>query len=229
MCIPEFTIVKDGEKEKKYSAPGRGHARLKGASKDDKPGTAVFWVDTKRESDGFIQGHFVKHRTVLGVSREEEEGQLEDCGGEEGVTLNKKYYVNSDALNTYAITRAGLTYGALTIPYKWHGSDHSFDAAPTVGAFVGFYLGRPGADAALVISAGLGSVSVPTMKNGQAANDLKASLSLALGPVITLTRGQRFQLGILLGTDWVTSAAKADYKYNGKLWAALSLGVDLTK
>ena len=237
VCIPEFTTAKPKDETTpiaKWSAPPDGHAKLLGPdgkedpaynAKKRKPGKVVFWVDTKPESDGTLQGHFVMSEHWYNLK-----GQVADCsGGTQGVKLNTKYFINTGVLDTYGTGRRGITYGALTIPYKWHGNDHSIDAAPTIGAFVGGYIANPGVAIALVFSGGIGTVPVPTTKDGQPATDLKTSVSIAAGPVVTLTRGQRFQLGLLVGTDWVGAAARADYKYNGKLWVALSLGVELTK
>jgi hypothetical protein len=231
-CIPEFTLPQSSSI--KYEMPPK-----------DSNYTTTFWVDTHPDATGNVAGHFVQAKTSSVLTLWHLFGLFDKTlpdsdphhtpspcsppGTVHGpVDAKRQYFVNANTLDSYATQMAGAVYGALTIPYKYHFSGGSIAAAPTVAAFVGAHVANPGVDVAMIVAGGLGSVTVPTTTaTGQASSDLKTSISLAIGPVITLSKGQKFQIGLLMGSDWTGKSAPV-YQYNGKLWAALSLGVALT-
>lgn len=144
------------------------------------------------------------------------------------IKCNTEYEVKEEVFKTHAINAAGVEYGILVVPYKFHFSDDSLTPGGTVGAYVGAHFSPfSGETASFVISAGLGAVSVTsTSSNGPATSRTEAALTIALGPVFTLTKSGSFQFGILVGTD--LTANSSGYRYNGKPWLALSFGSNLT-
>jgi hypothetical protein len=222
-CIKEFVLsepTNDALNPTKYAVPPYQNI--------------TFWVDSQPDAKGYVAGHFVQYKGGLGFLGipEKSTNVVTDkqgfCGGAELIKLNQRYLVNTGDLATYGKAQFGVTYGALTIPYKFHPSDGTLSAAPTVAPFAGWYVGSPGIQLAAILTAGLGSVPVSVTTNGGTSSVLKTCASVGGGFVVTLSKASRFQIGLLAGSDWAGSTTPA-YKYNGKIWLALSFGVDLTK
>jgi hypothetical protein len=144
------------------------------------------------------------------------------------VEVGPEYEVDINELAGYGRHQFGWAYGALVIPYKFHGSDNSFSSNVTVAGFAGYSFSLEGFQLTPVVTGGLSTVQVPkTDSNGVTTNDNKSAASAAWGLVFTFSRTRMFQVGLLSGWDWAGNSS--GYQYNGKPWIALSVGVDLTK
>ncbi len=146
------------------------------------------------------------------------------------VDLSKTYDVLKSEMLATPGRRVGINYGPIIIPYKFHFSDHSLTGTPTLGAYAGYTYSTPGKSVSLILSGGLATINGDAQKDsdGKAENDTstKTGLTGATGVVFTLDKGKRFQLGILVGADWLGD--DSNYKYNKKPWMAISFGTDLT-
>lgn len=144
------------------------------------------------------------------------------------IRKSNEYKIKQNAFDLHGVRSAGLEYGILVVPYKFHLTDHSMSPGGTIGAYFGWHVAPTSvASTAVVISAGLGSVSFETQD--AAGNKTKVdhtSLSLATGVVATFNRTVPFQLGLLFGYDW--AGKNSNYVYEGKPWIALSFGASLT-
>lgn len=143
-------------------------------------------------------------------------------------SLDTEYYVDKATLNELPSSIYGPVYGALIIPYKVHLSDHTITGTPTIGAYAGIQYGKGYASLAWVVSAGLSAVNGNNQKDASSNSDTstKTGFTASTGAIITLDQGQKFQIGILYGSDWVGN--DANYRYNGKPWLAISFGTNLT-
>ena len=143
------------------------------------------------------------------------------------VQPNVPYSVSADNLQSSAITNAGIDYGLLVTPYKFHFSDQSLSGAATIGGYAGYHLAGEGAGVQAVLSGGLGVVPITKVENGTTNTSNAASLSLSGGFIINLMKSGMFQVGLLFGVDWAGNGSQ--YKYDGKPWFAFSFGTNFTK
>jgi hypothetical protein len=146
------------------------------------------------------------------------------------LTLVDENYVyvieKSKLLTTSAFDRTGFTFGALVVPFKVQLSDHSINSSATIAPYVGYKFSYLSSSIASVVAAGMSTVSVATEQNGAASTESRSAFSAAAGFVGTSTKNNgNFQFGFLFGRDWVGSDAQTLYKYDGKTWVAVSIGV----
>ena len=151
-------------------------------------------------------------------------------GGEVKLTAVKagtQYRTTQANFVDHATQSAGVDYGLLVVPYKFHFSDHSYSSGGTIGGYVGQHLTVAASSMSVVLSVGLGNVPVKTVQgDGSTTIDNKASLTVATGLVVSLTRKGFFQAGLLFGYDW--AGRDSQYQYEGEPWMALSFGTGLT-
>jgi len=144
------------------------------------------------------------------------------------VSNNTEYTTTVTQLSHYGLYREGLTWGALTIPYKYEFHDHSFQAKPTIAAYGGYESWLAGASVAGVVALGIGASSqstTPSTGSGTSPTNSSSGGTLALytiGTGLMFTFGGSFKGGLLVGRDYAGSTA--GYKYEGRTWMALSLG-----
>jgi hypothetical protein len=140
------------------------------------------------------------------------------------------YQVSIDRLSRAPAFMSGFQFGVLVAPYKFHFSDDSTTPSATLGGYLGFRLGNPAVDWTPVVTVGLGAVTETVEPAGE--GDKKpagtlASISAAAGALLRIRKAGGFTVGILVGGDW--TGQKARYRYDGKLWAAISFGVALSE
>ena len=123
--------------------------------------------------------------------------------------------------------RYGLTYGTLLVPYKYHFSGSDFGSGASVGGYLGYRWDRSGViGIALhpVVFVGAATIPVSQVNNGQVKTENMAGISYGIGLLGSVK--DEFQLGIIIGADRVNKSA--DYRYNGKVWLAISLGFEFS-
>jgi hypothetical protein len=148
------------------------------------------------------------------------------------VAEHNEYTTTVSQLSNYGLYRNGLTWGALAIPYKYEFSDHSFQAKPSVAAYVGYESWLGGLSVAGVFAAGAGgssqsgqSTPPATGGNGSTTPTVSGAGTQALytlGTGVIFTLGGAFKGGILFGKDWAGSGS--GFKYEGHTWMAVTLG-----
>ncbi len=150
----------------------------------------------------------------------------------EQVVVRREYTTTVTELGRYGFYRNGWTWGALTIPYKYEFTDHSFQAKPTVAAYAGFETWVAGADSASVVAIGIGGASATTQttttsitsktSTSTSGGGTLALYTLAIGQLFSLGSSGSFKGGVLVGKDW--AGASAGYKYEGRTWLAVTFG-----
>lgn len=158
-------------------------------------------------------------------------GNAADTSQYDLAVANNEYTTTVTELSHYGLYRQGFTYGALTIPYKYELRDHSFQAKPSVAAYVGYESWVAGATVAGVVALGLGGSSQSSSQSGSGAGSSQSSTTtgggtqalytLGVGALFTL--GGSFKGGVLFGKDW--AGAGTGFKYEGGTWMAVTLGV----
>ncbi|HWZ63632.1 MAG TPA: hypothetical protein VNX02_11460 [Steroidobacteraceae bacterium] len=146
------------------------------------------------------------------------------------VAAGTEYTVSAQDLQKYGSVRAGFTWGAMVIPYKFETSDHSFQAVPTAAGYVGYEGWWPGVSLAHVLALGGGASSStqnapsgsppPASGGSNSSSGTHATYTIALGEMATL--GGSFKAGVLVGRDY--QGANTGFKYEGKTWVAVSVG-----
>jgi len=149
------------------------------------------------------------------------------------VEVGKDYQISTERLMRAPANVNGWQFGVLVAPYKFHFSDDSTTPAATVGGYFGFQFGSPAVNVTPVFSVGLGAVdeTTPPVPAGEGEEEKPtgtlACLSAAGGVMFTIRKAGGFNVGLLLGSDW--TGQKDRYRYDGKLWAAVTVGMALTK
>jgi len=159
------------------------------------------------------------------------------------------YYVSNADFVADKDLSLGISYGVLTVPYKYHFSDHALTGGSTVGGYLGLTQNWGFTQVSEVVGAGLALVSTTAATSnftsgtagGTTSGIATAHSSAASTPNsstagttstltgLTLAAGllgkignTNTQFGLLAGVDVV---AKSDnYQYSGKPWLSLSIG-----
>lgn len=160
----------------------------------------------------------------------------DECPEYEGIVnpveQSKDYQISTDRLASAPAYTSGFEFGVLVAPYKFHFSDDSTTPSATVGGYFGFRFGNPAVSVSPVFSVGLGAVTEtdPEAQEGQTEPPKPgtlACLSAAGGVLFKIRKAGGFTVGLLLGSDW--TGDKDRYRYDGKLWAAISVGLAITE
>ncbi len=150
----------------------------------------------------------------------------------DSVEKSKDYQISAERLARAPAYTSGFEFGVLVAPYKFHFSDDSTTPSATVGGYFGFRFGNPAVSVSPVFSVGLGAVTEtdPEVQEGQTeppqAGTL-ACLSAAGGVLFKIRKAGGFTVGLLLGADWTGNEDR--YRHDGKLWAAISVGLAITE
>lgn len=127
--------------------------------------------------------------------------------------------------DTKAMTRYGLTYGALLVPYKYYADSETFEAASSVGPYMGYRFDSNsnwfGLGGKLVGFLGATTVDVPK-DSGGSSNVTGVSYGIGFIGIIK----DEFQFGLTIGADKVSKSENFDN--DGKTWIALAIGYNFT-
>jgi hypothetical protein len=137
--------------------------------------------------------------------------------------------VTSTQLSDTPPDRFGLTYGVLTVPFKYHVTGaKAFTGSASVGPYAGYRTDNEGLGYGLSFIGFLGAsnIAVPQNSNGSGStastNSTQNLFGVSYGLGVVATLKTNFQLGLVVGADRVN--ANANYEYNGKPWVAAELG-----
>lgn len=155
-------------------------------------------------------------------------GTPESCADDRSkLPANKRLRLKPDLFIEGVISRYGLTYGLLVVPFKYQLSgDKGISGGGSVAPYLGYRFDENdiGLGVRLVGFAGASAISSdPDASTGESVE--LAGLSYGLGVIGTVK--DSFQIGIVVGADKVDS--EANYKNNGKPWLAVSIGFDFAQ
>lgn len=166
------------------------------------------------------------HITVIGQDADNLYVKLDDdekdCNNGAILSASVAYSIERKVIDTSGMTRTGLTYGALVIPFKYQTTgDKDFTGSATVGGYMGYRfetLRKLGFTATPVAFMGASNISADK-KSGSGSENVMG-FSFGVGLIGTLKGA--FQVGIVAGWDRV--GQNTDYQYNGDMWIAAEIG-----
>jgi hypothetical protein len=154
------------------------------------------------------------------------EGALADCPSSTRVNEHTQYKISYTSLSQNAYRRTGVIFGALVVPFKFHlGGSNKLSSSSTIAPYVGFRGPAPfGLTFTPVVSAGLGLVPV---SNGSGEAETRSAFSAAVGVLLTHSKSDKFNAGILFGKDFLSKADRAGDDTVDKVWFSLYAGYAL--
>lgn len=152
---------------------------------------------------------------------------LSTCLSEGMVNDFTAYKIERARLMEHPHRRTGVMFGALVVPFKFHmGGDNKLSASSTIAPYVGFRGPAPfGLTFAPIISAGLGLVPVNNAATDE--TDTKAAFSFALGVLLTHSKNDKFNAGVLFGKDFLSKGDRAGDDTVDKVWFSIYAGYKL--
>lgn len=152
---------------------------------------------------------------------------LSDTKEVQFINENTQYLIDKADLQQYSFKRKGITFGGLIVPFKFYlGSDKKITSSSTVAPYIGysnssFY----GLTMTPIVSAGLGLV--PITNSTTKSTETKAALSTAIGLVVTSSKSESFNAGVLIGKDFLGEIDRKNDPSVGKLWMSFYVGYAL--
>jgi hypothetical protein len=137
------------------------------------------------------------------------------------------YKVTVAKLKEHPYRRTGVLFGALVVPFKFHlGGENKLTASSTIAPYVGFRGPAPfGLTFAPVVSAGLGLVPVNNPETDE--TDTKSAFSVAIGLLLTHSKNDKFNAGILFGKDFLSKSDRAGDDTVDEPWFSIYAGYKL--
>lgn len=137
------------------------------------------------------------------------------------------YKIKVDELTEHPYRRTGVMFGALVVPFKFHmGGENKLSASSTIAPYVGFRGPAPfGLTFAPVVSAGLGLVPVNDAATGE--TETKSAFSVAVGVLLTHSKNDKFNAGVLFGKDFLSKGDRAGDDTVDKVWFSIYAGYKL--
>jgi hypothetical protein len=202
---------------KKYCAP-KG-AKIKVTRQTDSDVLVVF-KQVPQSSDAR------EKNSVASTGEAATRAAVEACGANL-VNDYTQYKLSTTKLRDHAFRRTGVMFGALVVPFKFYlGDDSKLSASSTIAPYIGFRGPAPfNLTFTPVISAGLGLVPVADAAAGETST--KSALSTAFGVLLTHTKNEKFNAGILFGKDFLSKGDRAGDKSVDNLWFSIYAGYAL--
>jgi hypothetical protein len=138
-----------------------------------------------------------------------------------------QYEIDKARLMQFDFRRSGVTFGALVVPFKFYLSgERKITTSSTIAPYVGFRGPAPfGLTFTPIVSAGLGLVPVTDSRSGE--TETKSALSVAVGLVLTSSKNDSFNAGIMIGRDYLSRADEVADPNVRKAWFSLYAGYKL--
>ncbi len=138
-----------------------------------------------------------------------------------------QYKIARDTLLSYDVRRSGVTFGALVVPFKFRlGNSKEFASSSTVAPYIGFKSDvNFGLSFTPILSAGIGMVPVADAANNTTTT--KAAFSTAVGLVLTSSKSDSFNAGLLFGKDFLNKTDRAADPTVSKPWISFYIGYAL--
>jgi hypothetical protein len=146
------------------------------------------------------------------------------CPEENRVNESTQYSIKKVDLLSHDYFRSGVTFGGLVVPFKFYlGDDKKISPSSTVAPYIGFRGPAPfGLTFTPIISAGLGLVPVSNPNTDK--TETKSAFSTAIGLVLSSSKNQSFNAGLVIGKDFLSSADKALDSTVDNIWFSVYLG-----
>jgi hypothetical protein len=137
------------------------------------------------------------------------------------------YRIEVAQLVQYPYRRTGVMFGALVVPFKFHmGGENKLSASSTVAPYIGFRGPAPfGLTFTPIVSAGLGLVPVNDPSTDE--TDTKSAFSFALGVLLTHSKNDKFNAGVLFGKDFLSKSDRVGDDTVDKVWFSIYVGYKL--
>jgi hypothetical protein len=152
---------------------------------------------------------------------------LADCPAANMVNGHTQYKISHALLSQHAHRRTGVMFGALVVPFKFHlGGSSKLSSSSTIAPYVGFRGPAPfGLAFTPVLSAGLGLVPISNATTGE--TETKSAFSAAIGILLTHSKNDQFNAGVLFGKDFLSKSDRAGDDAVDKVWFSLYAGYKL--
>jgi hypothetical protein len=152
---------------------------------------------------------------------------LKACSAASLVNDFTQYEIDRATLLKYDFRRTGVTFGALVVPFKFYLSgERKITASSTIAPYLGFRGPSVfGLTLTPVVSAGLGLVPVTDPNSGE--TETKSALSTAIGLVLTSTKNDAFNAGVVIGRDFLSRSDEASDPNVDEPWFSLYVGYKL--
>jgi len=116
---------------------------------------------------------------------------------------------------------SGLSWGILSLPFKFRLDDQTLSGGSTLGGFIGYnQRWLFGIHTILVGAAGVSMIATQDINSKSLDN--KTGLTLALG--MTMPIEKSFQAGFFFGADHIGGRSGEEWGHDDKLWISLSIG-----
>jgi len=116
---------------------------------------------------------------------------------------------------------SGLSWGVLTLPFKFRLDDQTLSGGSTLGGFIGYnQRWLFGVHTVLVGAAGVSMIATQDINSKSLEN--KTGLTLAVG--MTMPIEKSFQAGFFFGADHIGGRSGEEWGHDDKLWISLSIG-----
>jgi hypothetical protein len=158
--------------------------------------------------------------------------------GTECVKQDTKYTASKADVMALRYNKVGWVYGVLVAPYKFHLKEKTLTASASLGPYMGYSWGNDNLGLTLVGSAGITALSseqvqAPSTSGASGAGsgsttsktNSQAGFSVSTGLIWTVSKGTGLHAGVLIGKDWAGSDAATPYKYEGKPWLSVEIGM----
>lgn len=176
-----------------------------------------------RERDGKL---FVRFLQIEGETKAAD--ALCDAASRVGYFV--QYEIDKAGLEQFDLKRTGVTFGALMVPFKFRLGDNKIVSSATIAPYAGFrtgWLSSRGLTLTPLVSAGLGLVPVTDPATNE--TETRAAFSTATGFVITSSKNEQFQAGLVVGRDYLGRADRALDPGSKKPWVSLYVGYTLSQ
>lgn len=154
---------------------------------------------------------------------------LADCPAAKQVNTFTSYTIKKATLVGYDFRRTGVAFGGLVVPFKFRlGGDKGITASSTIAPYVGFrmaFFQGFGLTFTPLVSGGLGLVPVTDQSTNQ--TETRSALSVATGFMMTSSKNDRFNAGIVIGRDFLSNADRARDPNVDKAWLSFYLGMGI--
>ena len=143
------------------------------------------------------------------------------------VNLHTTYQINKAELQNFGFKRSGITFGMLIVPFKFRlGGDRAVTPSSSIAPYVGFRTHRAqgfGLTFTPILAAGLGMVPITDPAENKTVP--KPALTLATGLVMTSSKNEKFNAGLVFGKDVLSKSDQALDPNVDKWWLSFYVGI----
>ncbi|SRR5712692_4399575 len=154
---------------------------------------------------------------------------LKNCPADKRVNTFTTYTILKTELAQADYRRTGVTFGGLTVPFKYRlGGNRGITSSTTVAPYVGLRTGLGqsyGLSFTPIVSAGLGLV--PVTDPSTSKTETKSAFSFATGFIMGSSKNEKFTSGLLFGRDLLSKSDRNLDPDVNKWWLSFFVGAAL--